>query len=161
MNMRIVHATAILVTAVAWGIWCGGDLSKFLGISLVGLIGALGLLVISTLILKTKMGRLSLLIGTIAAISSGVVLGSGYASSAFNECVSQGEVVRKELARYKAQTGRYPDDLSELEMDLPGKRLLRGSILEYRRTDKGYVIQFQDWLITHVADESSEFYAQK
>jgi hypothetical protein len=159
--MRIVHATAILVTAFAWGIWCGGDLSKFLGISLVGLIGALGLLGISTLILKTKLGRMSMIIGTIAAISAGVVLGAGYASSAFNECVSQGEVVRKELARFKDQKGRYPDDLSELEMDLPGKRLLRSNILDYRRTDKGYDIQFQDWLITHVADENSEFYAHK
>jgi hypothetical protein len=159
--MRVIHAAAILVTSFTWGIWCGGDLTEFLRISLAGFIGAFGLLVISTLISRTALGRISMAIGTIAAISMGFVLGSGYATSAFNDCANRGEVVRKELARYKDQKGRYPNDLSELEMDLPGKRLLRGNILNYRRTEKGYDLQFQDWLITHVANESSEFFAQK
>jgi hypothetical protein len=159
--MRVVHTTVLLVTATAWGIWCGGDLTKFLGISLVGMTGALALLIIATLIMKNNLGRISLLAGTIVAISVGVVLGSGHASAAFNECMSRGEAVRKELASYKEQKGHYPDNLSELEMNLPGKRLLRSNILDYQRTEKGYDIKFQDWLITHAADENSEFDAHK
>ena len=161
MKLHIVHATTTIVTAVAWGIWCGGDLTKFLGISPLGIVGASALLVISTLVHKHTMGKFFLLGGTIIAIAVGWNLGHRYALSAFNECVNRGEVVRDELARFKDRSGRYPDDLSALEMNLPGQRLLRGNILNYQKTDKGYDIRFQDWLVTHTADEESGFCAQK
>ena len=159
--MRAAQTTLILLTATAWGIWCGGDLTKFLGLSFLGFIGMAILLGLSTQIFRNKIGQISLIIGLIAATTAGTILGSGYASRAFNECVDRGELVRQELSKFNSEEGHYPNSLSELKMDLPGQRLLRGNIFDYQKTEAGYEIKFQDWLITHVADEHSGFYAQK
>jgi len=83
------------------------------------------------------------------------------ANLAFNDCVDNGEQAREELAKFHAIHGRYPSDLAELCVKLPGQLILPPNTLNYARTPTGYKMYFGDWLVTHEATESDSFFAHK
>jgi hypothetical protein len=97
----------------------------------------------------------------LAAMAAAYYAGLRSFSHAFNECVRDGESVRVLLADRRRESGRYPDDLSALSARLPGRRLLRPTLLDYERTPAGYTLRFRDFLVEHRATESSSFFASK
>jgi hypothetical protein len=88
-------------------------------------------------------------------------LGSNSFYNAFNECLNKAEDVRIVLSNYKNKHGEYPEKLKDLNVKIPGLRIMRGSLLQYERTNSGYKISFEDWLIERSATEASPFTARK
>jgi hypothetical protein len=80
---------------------------------------------------------------------------------AYSECVKRCEEVRVQLTEYRQNNNRYPDRLSELEGFKLCGRISRPTMLDYARTDGGYVLSFRDWLVEHRATESEPFMAHK
>jgi hypothetical protein len=76
---------------------------------------------------------------------------------AFRECLRRCETVRARISEYRAENGSYPDSLASLQGPLPGRRILRPSILAYSRTQEGYELEFHDWLVEMKATESEPF----
>lgn len=151
----------VLVAAILWGIWCGEDLTVFLGVSVIGVLGAMTLVAVALRLFRQALGRGLLLLGVVVALFVGIILGANSASSAFNECVNRGERVRQELENFHAVHRIYPEKLSDIQARLPGERWLRANIMEYKKTETGYDLQFRDFLITHMANERSGFTAYK
>jgi len=98
-------------------------------------------------------------IATLACL--GFWSGDRVSTRAFNSCVERAEEVRVALAAHKSRTGRYPGTLQELGVAIPGRRVLRGSILVYEPNGNGYALSFSDWLVTHSATERGGWHVAK
>ncbi|MBK1790050.1 type II secretion system protein [Persicirhabdus sediminis] len=160
--MKIISQILLLSTAgFIWGIWCGEDLTKLFGISFLGIAVVIVLMFLAIYFIQGVKMRILGCTTTIASLVAGVILGIGAASSAFNECVADGELVRNHIQKFYITNGRYPEKLSELNTQLPGKLIIRGNIMDYKKTNEGYSLLFEDWLITHTASESLAFTASK
>jgi hypothetical protein len=95
-------------------------------------------------------------------LAIGLYAGNQSARSAYNECVREGELVRKALSGFYKEHQFYPEDLDSLGMEkVPGGRVLRESVLWYVTSKSGYDLSFSDWLVSHEATESSPFKAHK
>jgi hypothetical protein len=79
----------------------------------------------------------------------------------FNVCIGDAEGIRAILGDYKDKNSNFPETLQELHIKLPCSRVLRGTILKYVKTETGYRIWFEDWLVEHSATESIPFTAHK
>jgi hypothetical protein len=96
------------------------------------------------------------------AITVAAYFGGAYSfNSAYNECVVKGESVRVQLAEYYSKNKHYPENLKQLNSTLPGTRILRPTILNYKKTQDGYDLSFQDWLVEFKATQSEPFMAHK
>ena len=150
---------ALLIAAGA-GFWLGGDLRPLpgpadLAVALLVTLVA-GSLVASGLAARAGAGLLALL------VFAGAWLGGAHeARVAFNGCVARCEEVRERLEGHRSTAGTYPDDLSELGGNLPGDRMLRGSLLHYARQGTGYVLEFSDSFVVHTATDSEGCFARK
>jgi hypothetical protein len=98
-----------------------------------------------------------------AAVVAGLLFAVGWyfggreLDVAIDECAHRSEEVRIALARHHDRTGDYPESLDELAgFDLPGDRLLRGSPLQYMRTDEGYVLWYRDGRLHFSASQDHE-----
>ena len=80
---------------------------------------------------------------------------------AFNECVSNGERVRQQLAEHHQKYGNFPTHLRALKSNLPCQLALPPQLLQYSQTTTGYFLWFGDWLVTHHATESEPLMAHK
>lgn len=100
-------------------------------------------------------------IGSLIIIAGSFALGTYSFNSAFNECIHKGENVRLQLKEYYFQNKHYPENLNQLSGILPGKRLIRPTILKYKRTQGGYELTFQDWLVEFKANQLEPFIAHK
>jgi hypothetical protein len=90
----------------------------------------------------------------------GFLLGQAELRHAFNSCVEKGETVREWLASEQRRTGTFPETLRPPQ-PLPGRRALRGPLLQYERTGSGYRLRFSDGVVTFAATESDAFLANK
>jgi len=166
---RIVALTVVAALLFSLGEWLGEDLVAVpralvplaLPVSIAGgVVAAIGLL------LAWQRGGVRRFVTLVLVLS--VSLGGGYwvghrvSVSAFNDCVVRGESLRRALDDYRRAHGRYPRTLAELPArQVPGHRLTRGPILEYRSDRVGYALVFRDWLVRHEATETSSFVAMK
>ena len=116
--------------------------------------------VLSILMIKKKWVKIICAILTFVISALGLYLGEYSASRAFNDCAKNAENLRVALDVYHDNYGRYPKTISELPT-LPCRRFIRGSLLDYNLTEKGYSLEFSDWLITFSASESDPFIAHK
>ncbi len=89
------------------------------------------------------------------------LLGNHNFGKAYNDCISQGESVRAALQGYYQAHQAYPPALSALDIKLPGERLLRPNLMQYRLTSKGYKLSFDDLMVQFIATESQPFEAHK
>jgi len=81
---------------------------------------------------------------------------------AFNDAIQRGEVIRVELANYYELHKKFPDSLSELNIEnIPGKRWYGASIIKYLKTEKGYKLSFSDRFVTWDATDKEQFMAYK
>ena len=92
---------------------------------------------------------------------SGFVAGRYEGTTAFQESVDRAEVVQAALAAHHASTGTYPDRLEDLEnaeeLELPGRRLIRGRVLRYSRTPTGYRLSVERWSLRFQGNEQMPF----
>jgi hypothetical protein len=83
-------------------------------------------------------------------------------TSSFNDAVTRGEEIRLELNAYYKMNGYYPNTLNDLNMkELPGKRWYGKTIIEYKKVNNGYSLEFSDKFVTHIASDKEEFLAHK
>jgi hypothetical protein len=66
-----------------------------------------------------------------------------------------------QLAEYYSKNKHYPENLKQLNSTIPGTRILRPTILNYKKTQDGYDLSFQDWLVEFKATQSVPFMAHK
>jgi len=158
---RSITAALLLPLALILGIWNGEDLASFLGLGSGTLIMAAICFLCAVVIPRGLLQRILFPLGVVAMLVAGHMIGSHYSTIAFNECVDSGETVRKDLADYRDRTGAFPATLAAMEKPLPGHRLLRGSLLEYRQKGDGYELSFRDYLVSHHATSSDSFEARK
>lgn len=101
------------------------------------------------------------IIGAVFVVIACWAVGSSISRRAFNDCIDNADTVVQQLKEFKTKSGEFPTTLAELPCDLPGNRLLRPNILFYKRTDKGFVLEFSDWLVSHSTNESGQWTVTK
>jgi hypothetical protein len=89
------------------------------------------------------------------------LIGSRSATAAFNQCVSDGEGIRVQLAAYRQQHGHYPSQLRQLDSDLPCQLFFPPQFLHYSAHANGYVLSFSDAFVVHRATDTEAFWASK
>lgn len=100
-------------------------------------------------------------IASAGTICGALLLGSASFGAEFNECLATGEQVREKLASHRTAKGYYPTSLNQVMVSEPCSRLVLPSLLNYRQTATGYILSFNDWLVTHTANESAPFQANQ
>lgn len=83
--------------------------------------------------------------------------GQTIAGRAFDECLDRGEEVRLALRNYRLEQGRFPQQLDNLAMDLPGQRLLHPPLLNYQPKEGDYRLSFANALVEYVANSRYPF----
>jgi hypothetical protein len=99
------------------------------------------------------------------AVAAGLLFAAGWylagreIDGAFAECSRRGEDVRRGLAAQYLDNGGYPGRLDELRhVQIPGQRLLRPGLLEYHRTEGGYVLSYRDTFVEITATHERGFF---
>lgn len=143
--MRYLFLVVVLAASLVAGLWFRG--AEDHSVSPPAVI-VLSLCVLMADLLgppKSRKGRMG------AALLSGVLFAAGWylggreLNAALDHGARNSETVRVALEDYRERTGEYPESLDELTgFDLPGRRLLRGTVLQYARTDSGYVLWYRD-----------------
>ena len=106
-----------------------------------------------------RMGA-ALLAGVLFAV--GWYLGGRELDAAIDDCAHRAEAVRTALAEHRQRTGSFPASRDELAgFEWPGRRLLRGSPLQYMRTDDGYVLSYRDGRLTFTATHEHELSVER
>lgn len=170
LQMIYLIYIVLLAAAGASGVWLGEDLVRGLLHIDSEIRSPVTAVVVAVLLLWAAFGaapsrfalRTLMVASLVGALVGGWFAGRHEAMLAFNDCVERGEQVREALKNYRKQQGHYPDSLEALGMeDLPGKRWLRGDLLQYIGAQRRYRLMFRDQLVTHTASETSPFMAQK
>jgi hypothetical protein len=158
---RALLSITLALASVGLGVWFGEDASMLFPTSAV--IAALILAAIAVSVSpRSPWIRVGAGLLTIGLFALGWKVGSQRASQAYNACLNDGRQVLTALHAYQSSSGRYPESLAELNIAIPCRRLLRGTLLEYRRRGDGFTLSFSDWLVSHDADETSAgFFANK
>jgi hypothetical protein len=100
-------------------------------------------------------------VGMLGLYAVALFLGWLSFTRAFGECIEKGEEVRVLLSEHQKKKGQFPESLSQLQgFGLCG-RVLRPTLLEYKKTGNGYELSFKDWLVEYKANESEPFMAHK
>ncbi len=152
--MRYVLLALVLVFSGIAGIWFRGADDHSVGLATVIV---LSLLVLGADLLgppKSRNGRIgsALLAGFLFA--GGWYLGGKNLDAALDDCAGKAEQVRAALENHRETAGEYPASLTELQgFEIPGKRLLRGTVLKYSKTSDGYVLWYQDGPIHFAATQ--------
>ena len=60
------------------------------------------------------------------------------AGKSYTYCIENGEELRGALSVYHRENGYYPSALSDLNMDIPGQRLVFSSLIRYESTEQDY-----------------------
>lgn len=90
------------------------------------------------------------------AMFGGLHLGQQQFERAWEDCLARAETVRTALL---ATEGDYPSRLEDLDMELPCRAGLRGTILHYLSNDRGFRLWFTDDRQPHVASDRRSFTA--
>jgi hypothetical protein len=170
MWWRLILTTALVGAGAGVGMWIGE--AARLSVWTLGAVLSFG--AVGALAGRSPSRRIGAALLTSCVCVAGIYVGSqsfahafnecvqrGFAH-AFNECVQRGEELRNPLAQHHARTAQYPQILDELPRSTPRcRRLLKGSILRYDRSEAGYRLSFSDWLVSHEATDVQPFIAHK
>jgi hypothetical protein len=143
--MRNLALALVLSVATVAGFWFRGADQRAVSVATV--------LVLSACVLaadllgppKSRNGRMAaaLLAGALFAV--GWHLGGRDLEAALADAAKNAEVVREALEEHRRTTGAYPESLRDLDgVEIPGKQLLRGTVMRYTRTRDGYVLWYDD-----------------
>lgn len=155
--LRKLASAALLVTTGLVGFWLG---EGFLPLISSWVLLAFILLPLATAGIAPHRDsfhvRFTLLAGALLFIGTWSA-GQSSAARAFEDCLAQGEKVRLALRSYRLQQGRFPEQLADLGIDLPGRRLLHPSLLIYQPLDGDYRLSFSNSSVRHVANDRYPF----
>lgn len=158
--MRRTVALTLAGLFCVFGYWLGEGVLPLWG-ELAVASGLLGGLVVAV-VLPGKPGFKAIAgMALLGLYTLAIYLGTLSYNRAYNECLERGEEVRHQLGEYYEMHKQYPEHLSQLENFGLCKRLIRPTILKYKRTREGYMLSFGDWLVEHTATESEAFMAHK
>jgi hypothetical protein len=153
-------ALGLAVVVAVLGFWVGEGGSP--PWALVPVVGAFVAALVVAVVVPGKLWvRLVGGVGVFALFVVALFLGWLSFTLAFGECLEKGEEVRALLDQFQKKEGRYPERLSQLERFGLCGRILRPTILEYEKTNGGYVLSFKDWLVEHTATEANAFMGKK
>ena len=158
--MRRHIALCLAVVVVVFGCWLGeGGSPAWAVVPIVGAfvaVLAVGVVAPGKVWVKAVSG-----VSAFALYAAALFLGGLSFTQAFGECVEKGEEVRSLLHQYQKKEGRFPERLTQLEAFRLCGRILRPTVLDYEKTESGYVLSFKDWLVEYKATESEPFMAHK
>lgn len=160
--MRQVFLLLVLAAALVGGFFFRGDVDHSVSLPTV--------IVLSVCILaadllgspKSRTARMgaAVLAGVVFAV--GWYLGGRELDAATDDCAHRSEEVRAALAEHWERTGSFPASPDELvDFEWPGDRLLRGSPMQYLRTDDGYVLWYRDGRLNFTATEEHELSVER
>jgi hypothetical protein len=155
--MRYVLLSLVLAVALVAGFWFRGDEDHTVSPPAVIVLSVcvLGADLLGSPKSRTARMGAALVAGLLFAV--GWYFGGRELDMAIDECAHRAEEVRVALAEYQERTGDYPESLDELSgIKLPGTRLLRGSPLQYQRTNDGYVLWYRDGRLHFSATQGHE-----
>lgn len=154
-------ASLAILPALAAAYYCGstpGQIGDFV-IAIPGIAVLAGLLAYLLSACLWRRLLAALLLGSLGL--SAWQLGASEHARAFNECLNRGETIRHALADYRAAHGRYPAELAQALPEIPCRPRFANSLLHYTANVDAYTLHFGDALVSHWANESSEFTAHK
>lgn len=158
--MRNNVALALAGLCCVFGFWLGEGASPP-WVTLPVASGVSGCLAVGLIVTGKAWFKTLAAVGALAVYAMAFSLGWLSFNHAYDECVERGEEVRVQLSEYHQKRNEYPERLDQLEgFDLCA-RIVRPTVLEYGRTNGGYVLSFKDWLIEHTATEAAPFMAHK
>jgi len=159
--MRQVYLILVLALSLIAGFWFRGGETQTVTFWAVA---ALAICVLLADLLGSPKSR-NARIG--AAVMAGVLFATGWyfggreLEAATADCSTRVNEVRDALEMYRERAGQYPDTLDDLEdIELPGRRVLRGSLLDYTRTSDGYLLWFMDGRFRFTATHERELFLE-
>lgn len=88
-----------------------------------------------------RLVRMGATLLVLAAFVGGIWLGYLEAVREYARCKAGGTEIRSALEAYEQGHGRYPERLTDVDpRALPGSLLMRTTMLQYQRTDDGYLV---------------------
>ena len=159
---RTVLTCAVAIGSLTAGFWFGGDTAREVSIWAVV---ALGVAVLLGDLLGPPDRRGARMLS--ALVMAGLFVVGWYGgiaelARAFDQCVERGESVREALDGYRTSAGEYPESLTRLAgVPIPGRRLLRPDLMEYRRLDDGYRLGFSDAVTAMSATDERGFFGRE
>jgi hypothetical protein len=159
--MRIVLLVLVWMVSFAAGFWFRGGLAQAMTLWAVAALAVCVLLsdLLGSPESRTKRMAAAGLAGVLFA--TGWYFGGRELETATAECAQRVEEVRDALEDHRRVVGQFPESLDELEgIDLPGRRVLRGSLLQYARTSDGYLLWFRDGRFRFTATHERELFLE-
>ncbi len=157
-RLRVAAVFAVVLAAGGVGLYFGQDISSLFGWP--ALVSALVVGLLAWLAAPRGQGATKgVALGLALFAWTGGFVGGRYAATAsFYEALRFGETVREALETYRNTHGTYPESLEALPLDpLPGERILRENVMQYRRRKDGYEIVLEDFAVRVVATEATPF----
>jgi len=162
MSMRQVFLVLVLVAALLGGFYFRGDADHH--------VSAPTVIVLSVCVLaadllgspKSRTVRMAAALIAGALFAAGWYFGGRELDAAIDDCAHRSEEVRAALAEHQQRTGSFPESPDELVgFEWPGDRVLRGSPLQYLRTDDGYAIWYRDGQLHFTATHEHELSVER
>lgn len=158
--MKITIAVSLIIVFLIVSYWLG-EAGRGIFQMAPYLIGVIGIVAIYYPISRRWKYRILFGLIFIVFYATGFYLGDLSFYRAYKKCVEDAEQIRTAIADFKTKNGKYPATLDDLNMPLPCKRCLRGTILEYESTASNYKIWFKDWLVEYSATDKDPFLTHK
>jgi hypothetical protein len=158
--MRLVAAAVVVISSILFALWLGESGRSPLDIELL-LLGLSASVAVALLAMLKTWKRVGLAIAFLAAYGASYGVGAASFSSAFAECLRNGEEIRSRLQMFRDRNGAYPERLEQISGAMPCPLIARATLLSYERSGSGYTLRFGDWLVEHKATESESFMAHK
>lgn len=160
-NLKYIMISIIAAVSAFWGLWLGEHESGPLPMkSILTLIVIIVMTILALLGNKWKIKFFMVLSITVIFIFLWCY-GNNESHDAYNECIEKGENVRIALSEYFKKHHEYPEQLGQLQIQLPGKLIFPPHTLYYSKTKTGYSLFFSDWLVSHESDETHGFSPHK
>jgi hypothetical protein len=162
MSMRQVLLVLVLAVSVVGGFYFRGDTDHT--------VSAPAVIVLSVCVLaadllgspKSRPARMATAFIAGVLFAAGWYLGGRELDAAIDDCAHRSEEARAALAEHQTRTGSFPASPDELVgFEWPGDRLLRGSPLQYLRTEHGYAIWYQDGQLHFTATHEHELSVER
>ena len=162
MSMRQVLLVLVLAAALVSGFFFRGDADHTVSAPTVIVLSACVLAADLLGSPKSRTARMAAALIAGVLFAAGWYLGGRELDAAIDDCAHRSEEVRVALAEHQQRTGSFPESPDELVgFEWPGKRLLRGSPLQYLRTDDGYTIWYQDGQLYFTATHEHELAVER
>lgn len=151
----------VMLTAPVAGFWFGGAPDG--GVSIV-VISIAAICVLGADLLgppASTAGRVVTAVLAAALFAGGWYMGLAEQERAASEVANRADEVRQALKQHYDTWSEYPDSLRDVaDLVEPGRRLLRGPLLHYRKTPLGYELWFSDPLGRYIANDVHGFERQ-